>query len=131
MSYKVHKPEWEGTTTRSGRESPGKKHFDSLDRAAEHFLVSESGFPPDQFSDLHIPVVDMDGNLNLNMLSVGKGAVRRLKNIDDKTVAEAQEMIDELAQNNFEQSFGEEKNRTRGHSSNNTIFDRIADWLAS
>lgn len=68
VSY--HTPDY--SSTESGRSWDGlnKEDFntDNLSEIDDHFIESDSGFPPDTFSDLAFPVVDTDGALVLDAL---------------------------------------------------------------
>jgi hypothetical protein len=67
--YERHEPDYSGTTTAEW-DAPRESDFetDDLSEIADHFVLSASGFPPVAFSDLKLPVVDPDGNLNENAL---------------------------------------------------------------
>ncbi len=66
-SISVHKPSHSGTTE-SSWSKPSMEDFDTddLSEIDDHFVVSKSGFPPDNFGDLSLPVVEPSGELNLN-----------------------------------------------------------------
>jgi hypothetical protein len=46
---------------------------DDLEEIAAHFLISTTGFPPENFTDLKLPVVEPNGDLNVNALAAVKG----------------------------------------------------------
>lgn len=73
--YEIHEPDYSGTTT-GDWDSPQENDFETDDfgEIGAHFVLSSSGFPPENFTDLHLPVVDPDGNLNLNALETAHGA---------------------------------------------------------
>jgi len=64
-----------------------------------------SGFPPENFTDLKLPVVESSGELNKNALQTaksgghGSGAVEEL---DDKLQSDVEDLVDELANDNIE-----------------------------
>jgi len=74
----MHEPQYEETSERGEFSAPSLDDWsaDSWDKmdepdrdaVSEHFMLSESGFPPDSFEDLHCPVVDADGTLHLDAL---------------------------------------------------------------
>ena len=104
--YELHRPDYSGTTT-DDWSAPQMNDFDTddLDEIADHFLLSSSGFPPENFSDLKIPVVDPDGNLNLNALETAHGgahSVKSVEGIDDETVTEVEDIVEELAREEFD-----------------------------
>jgi hypothetical protein len=121
--YAVHEPDYSDTTeedwndpqlndfeiserSSDGTRQPqsGSRGSDDLGEVAEHFVLSSSRFPPETFSDLKVPVVDPDGNLNLDALRTaysGGHSVERIEDIDDETVEEAREVLEELAEEGF------------------------------
>ncbi|GAB3667067.1 hypothetical protein [Halopiger thermotolerans] len=110
--YEMHEPEFSGTTTDEWDE-PQLEDFDTddLGEVADHFILSASGFPPENFTDLKLPVVDPDGNLNKNALQTAKSGghgVGAIDDLDDDKRDEIEDMIDELANDNFEDAdFGD------------------------
>ncbi|MFC6905460.1 hypothetical protein [Halalkalicoccus tibetensis] len=109
--YAVHEPEYSGTTDDEW-DDPRLNDFDTddLGEVAEHFLLSASGFPPENFSDLKAPVVDPEGKLNLNALQTAHGgahSVEAIDDIDDGTVGETKDLLEELASEEFDHDLGE------------------------
>ena len=110
--YEVHEPEFSGTTTEEW-DDPQLEDFDTddLGEVADHFILSSSGFPPENFTDLKLPVVDPDGNLNKNALSTAKSGGRgvgAVEDLDDEKKDEIEDMIDDLANEHFEEAdFGD------------------------
>ncbi|WP_390289615.1 hypothetical protein [Haloarchaeobius amylolyticus] len=110
--YAMHEPEFSGTTTEEWDE-PRLEDFDTddLSEVADHFLLSASGFPPENFTDLKLPVVDPDGNLNRNALQTVKSGghgVGAVDDIDEDKQDSVEELIDELANEGFEDAdFGD------------------------
>ena len=103
--YAVHEPEYSGTTEEDW-DDPQLNDFDTddLGEVADHFVLSASGFPPENFSDLKIPVVDPDGNLNLDALRTaysGGHSVEKTEDIDDGTVEEVRDVLEDLAEEGF------------------------------
>ena len=74
QDYEMHIPDWSGTTE-SDWSSPDMEDFDTddLEEIAAHFLISATGFPPENFGDLKLPVVEPNGDLNVNALAAVKG----------------------------------------------------------
>ncbi|WP_339105552.1 hypothetical protein [Haloterrigena salinisoli] len=111
--YEMHEPDFSGTTTEEWDE-PQLEDFDTddLGEVADHFILSSSGFPPENFTDLKLPVVDPDGKLNKNALQTAKSGghgVGAVEDLDDEKAEEIEDMIDELANDNFEDAdFGDE-----------------------
>lgn len=62
-------------------------------------------------TDLKLPVVDPDGNLNKNALQTAKSGghgVGAVEGLDDEKMDEIEDTIDELANENFEDAnFGD------------------------
>lgn len=104
-SYESHEPSYDGTTT-GDWDAPRENDFDTDDPGdvADHFVLSSSGFPPDDYGDLSIPVVDPDGRLNLNALQTagrtGHG-IGSMDDLDDDVAAEAREIVDRLVESEF------------------------------
>lgn len=109
--YALHEPEYSGTTD-DDWDDPQLNDFptDDPDEVADHFLLSASDFPPEDFSDLKAPVVDPDGTLNLNALQTARGgahSAEAIEDIDDGTVEEAEELLEDLAYEGFDHDLGE------------------------
>ena len=110
-NYEVHEPEYSGTTTEDW-DAPQENDFetDDLGEIADHFVLSASGFPPDNFSDLKLPVVDPDGNLNENALQTAHGgahSVEAIDDVDEETESEVKDLLEELSQEAFDRDIGE------------------------
>ena len=110
--YEMQEPEFEDTTEEEW-DRPRLNDFDTDDLSAidDHFVLSASGFPPEKFDDLKLPVVDPEGNLNRNALQVAKGGhgVEAVEDIDDGTKEDIEELIDRLANEHFDAGFGNEE----------------------
>lgn len=110
--YELHEPDFSDTTTEEWDE-PQLEDFDSndLSEVADHFILSASGFPPQNFTDLRLPVVDPDGNLSKNALQTAKSGghgVGAVEDLDDDKRSEIEDMIDDLANEHFEDAdFGD------------------------
>ncbi|MDF9747235.1 hypothetical protein [Natrinema salsiterrestre] len=110
--YDMHEPDFSGTTTDEWDE-PELEDFDTddLSEVGEHFILSASGFPPENFTDLKLPVVDPDGNLNRNALQTAKSGghgVGAIEDLDEETQDEVEDVIDDLANEHFEDAdFGD------------------------
>ncbi len=90
VNYSVHEPEYDGTTD-DDWSAPEENDFDTDDLSdiAGHFVLSSSGFDsPDRYSDLKLPVVGPNGQLNENVLQTaysGGHSVEAVEDIDDDT----------------------------------------------
>lgn len=109
--YQAHDPDYSGTTTEDWS-APQENDFgtDDLEEIADHFLLSSSGFPPENFSDLKLPVVDPDGELNLNALETAHGgahSVEAVDGIDDDTRSQVKDTIETLASEEFDHQIGD------------------------
>lgn len=110
--YDMHEPEFSGTTT-DDWDDPQLEDFDTddLGEVADHFVLSASGFPPENFTDLKLPVVEPSGELNENALQTAKSGghgVDAVDDIDEDTKEDVEDLIDELANENFEDAdFGD------------------------
>ncbi|MBV0922737.1 hypothetical protein KTS45_00850 [Halomicroarcula limicola] len=77
---------------------------DELTEIADHFVVAKGGFPPEKFSDLELPVVDTDGELNLEGIRRAYSGGRSVKAIDgmsEGTRAKAKSVLQDLAEAEF------------------------------
>lgn len=104
-SYEAHEPSYDDTTT-DDWDSPQENDFDTddLGDVAEHFVLSSSGFPPENYGDLSIPVVDPDGRLNRNALQTARRTghgIDSVDDLDDDVAAEAKEIVDRLVEREF------------------------------
>lgn len=103
--YEFHEPTFYGTTAERW-EAPASPDLDAgnLETAAGHFLLSTSGFPPDDPADLELPVVDEEGRLNRNALANAAHGPDSVETLDvsadlETTVKNA---IHELLRDEFE-----------------------------
>lgn len=111
VDYEIHEPDYSGTAT-GDWDSPQENDFetDDLGEIATHFILSSSGFPPENFTDLQLPVVDPDGNLNLNAIETAHGgahSVEAMDDIDEETTEEVQDLLEELADEAFDHDLGD------------------------
>lgn len=109
--YEPHEPEYSGTTSEEW-DAPQQEDFDTddLSEIDDHFLLTSSGFPPDNFTDLKLPVVDPDGNLNENALQVAHGgahSVEAIDALDDDTEREVKDLLEDLSREEFDADIGE------------------------
>lgn len=70
-------------------------------------MLSATGFPPERFSALKLPVVDSDGNVNENALQTAHGGGHSVEAIDDDTVDEVKSLLEELSQTAFDADVGD------------------------
>lgn len=109
--YDLHEPTYSETTTEEW-DAPQLNDFDTDDLGAisDHFLLSASGFPPETFGDLKLPVVDPSGALNENAIQSAHGgahSVESVQGIDDATAEDAKELLEELSQEAFGRDVGD------------------------
>lgn len=109
--YQMHEPEYSGTSTAEW-ESPQMEDFDTddLSEIGGHFVLSASGFPPENFTDLKVPVVEPGGDLNENALQAAHGGAHSVEAIDDvdsDTEADVKELLEELSREEFDADIGE------------------------
>lgn len=108
--YETHEPDYSGTTTEDW-DAPQEEDFDTDDLSdiGSHFILSASGFSPDEFTDLKLPVVDPSGTLNENALQAAHGgahSVEAIDDLDDDTKQEVQNLLEELSQEEFDEDIG-------------------------
>lgn len=109
--YDIHEPEYSGTTTEEW-DSPQEEDFETNDLSDidNHFILSSTGFPPDNFTDLKLPVVSPDGALNENALQAAHGgahSVEAIDDIDDETKQDVQNLLEDLSQDEFNADIGD------------------------
>ncbi|WP_227380029.1 hypothetical protein [Haladaptatus halobius] len=109
--YDIHEPEYSGTTTEEW-DSPQEEDFETNDLSDidNHFILSSTGFPPDNFTDLKLPVVSPDGALNENALQTAHGgahSVEAIDDIDDETKQDVQNLLEDLSQDEFNADIGD------------------------
>ena len=109
--YEMHEPDYSGTTEEDW-DDPQLNDFDTddLGEVDDHFVLSASGFPPENFSDLKVPVVDPAGNLNLNALQTAHGgahSVEAIDDVDEDLAEEVKELLEELASEEFDHELGD------------------------
>ena len=109
--YDVHEPDYSGTTTAEWS-APDEEDFDTddLSEIDDHFVLSASGFPPEKFTDLKLPVVEPGGALNENALQSAHGGAHSVEAIDDAdedTTAQAKEIVESLGAEAFDESIGD------------------------
>jgi hypothetical protein len=89
---------------------------DDLSEIAPHFLLSQTGFPTENFTDLALPVVEPNGDLNVNALSAVKGGrgVSAVGGLPDDMEERIVDYVNNLANEHFDRNWGEEENARHG-----------------
>lgn len=106
VPYEVHVPSFRGTAT-EGWEPPTPDCEPSLHALGEHYLLSETGFPPESADDLALPVVDADGDLHWSALLHARRELRERDDITVSTVTTGIEVVSRLLDRAFEDPSGE------------------------
>jgi hypothetical protein len=103
MGADIHEPEFDGTTMKDWS-SPDMEDFNTEDMSEldNHFLVSTSGFPPENFGDLKLPVVEPNGELSLSALQNAKARANQVDGLSGEELDEVMSMITMMANDNFE-----------------------------
>jgi len=98
-----HRPSFSGTTT-GDWSAPDLEDFgtDDLSVVDNHFVVSSTGFPPDNFTDLSLPVVTPDGELSLPALRNAKARASQVSGLSGEALSRAKGIINSLAEKNFD-----------------------------
>lgn len=112
MAYEMHEVEFDGVTTEEWSPvSMDDFETDDLEEIAKHFMVSTSGFPPENYRDLKVPVVDPEGNLNLNALQSVKGGMSpsAAEGLGSGLDEKLGEYINQLAEDEFDKNWGMEE----------------------
>lgn len=135
--HAVHEPEWSGL--REGEwEKPALEDFtdeswedlseENKRSIADHYIVSKSGFPPERFSDLSLPVVDTEDNLVENAVDNAAARVSQVKGLSGEDLNRAESIIDSL-QGEFEDD--EENVKMTGDSDEEELGAELASTLES
>lgn len=108
--YDIHEPDYSGTTT-DDWDAPQEEDFDTDDisEIANHFVLSASGFAPENFTDLKLPVVEPGGDLNENALQAAHGgnhSVESIDDLDDDTESDVKDLLEDLSQEAFDEDIG-------------------------
>jgi len=110
QEWDFHEPTWDGTTE-SEWDSPDMEDFDTddLGEIAAHFLISQTGFPPENFTDLALPIVEPNGDLNVNALSAVKGGrgVSAVEGLPSEMEDEIVDYVNNLASEHFDKDWEE------------------------
>lgn len=105
----VHRPDFSGTTT-SDWSKPNLEDFGEdpdMSEVADHFLVSVAGFPPENYGELKLPVVEPNGDLNLNALQNAKARASQTDGLSGDDLERAVSIINSLANEEFDADFEE------------------------
>jgi hypothetical protein len=140
QEYEMHEPSYEGTTEADWSsptlteimEAYGwDDEYDTYDELPDdaketignHFFISMSGFPADNFGDYKLPVVTPEGELSLNGLVAVKGGrgVSAVDGLPSDKEEEIVGMVNELANDEFDKDFGEEMAPGRPTPGENTV----------
>jgi len=112
QDYEMHTPDWSGTTE-SDWSTPDMEDFDTddLSEIADHFLISATGFPPENFTDLKLPVVEPNGDLNVNALAAVKGGrgVSAVEGLASDMEDEIVEWVNSTANEEFDRDWGKDE----------------------
>ena len=128
QDYDMEMPSYEGTTE-ADWSSPTldeimqaygwDEEYDSYDALPEdaketignHFMISMSGFPAENFGDYKLPVVEPSGELSLNALAAVKGGrgVSAVDGLNAEMEDEIVAVVNDLAQEEFDKDWGEEE----------------------
>ncbi len=101
VPYEVHVPSFRGTAT-EGWEPPSTDCEPTLHALGEHYLLSASGFPPENADDLALPVVDVEGRLHRTALVRARRELRERDDITVSTATTGMEVVSRLLDRAFE-----------------------------
>lgn len=134
QDYTVHRPEW-GSTTESDWSEPALEDFtdeswedlsdDEKTSIGEHYIVSSTGFPSENFGDMSLPVVQPDGSLNLNALANSKARAGQVEGLSEENVLKVKKMVTEIANDNFEDADFEKVENGEDTENNNLNKDTM------
>jgi hypothetical protein len=126
QDYEMHTPDWSGTTEGEWS-SPDMEDFDTddLSEIASHFLISSTGFPPENFTDLKLPVVEPNGDLNVNALAAVKGGrgVSAVDGLGSDMEDEIVDWVNSTANEEFDREWGMDEEEAGYGKRSRTIDD--------
>jgi hypothetical protein len=102
VPFDVHVPSFRGTATEEW-DPPTPDCEPTLHALGEHYLLSESGFPPDDAGDLALPVVDAQGRLHRTSLLRARRELREREDITVSTATTGIEVVSRLIDRAFEE----------------------------
>jgi hypothetical protein len=105
--YEMHEPRWMGTA--DGDVSDVRTGNVERERVAgpvdpAHYLLSRSGFPPDDDADLELRVVDEASNLNRELLYAARRRLLELPELDPTPKAVVDDRLVELLAVHFDEA---------------------------
>ena len=109
QEVEVHTPSFSGTTEAAWNK-PALEDFGEdpdLGEVAEHFIVSTTGFPPENYGDLALPVVEPNGELNINALRNAKARAGQVDGLSGDKLDRAVDVVNTLANEEFDADFEE------------------------
>jgi hypothetical protein len=121
MEYEMHEVEYSGVTEEPWEPvSMDDFETDDLEEISKHFIVSASGFPPERYRDLKMPVVFPDGRLSLSALQSIKGGTSpsAAEGLETGIAQSLGEYINSLAVDEFEKNWGMEGEEEAMYNSN-------------
>lgn len=118
----IHTPSYSGTTESGEWSRPAQSDFDTddLSEIDDHFIASRSGFPPENYGDLVLPVVSASGNLSLPGLRAAASRVSQVDGLSDDEQSRIESMIERLANDEFDADFGDSED---SESNENVVDD--------
>lgn len=142
QDMQIHEPEWDGTVDQEW-DKPNLEDFtdeawddlseDEQNTIGDHFIVSQTGFPADNFTDMALPVVEPNGDLNLNALQNAKARAGQVTGLSGEDLDRVEDMIDEMANENFEDAdFGgdEEMSVENQADVSDVDFDAVDEMIS-
>jgi hypothetical protein len=101
-----HTPDWDGLDDEREWSKPSMEDFDTDDMSEidNHFIVSKTGeWPPENYSDLALPVVWPDGELSLDGLDSAHQMAGQVDGISDDMAEKLQSKINGWADEHFDE----------------------------
>lgn len=120
MEYNMHSPDWSGKSE-GDWSAPDMEDFDTddLSEIGKHFLISSSGFPPENFGDLKLPVVTPSGDLSLSALRAVKGGrgVSAVEGLNDDMESRIVSWVNKTAKKEFDVDWSDAEETSEDESS--------------
>jgi len=94
----IHRPSWQSKSESGDWSAPSMDDFDTddLSQIGEHFVVSTTGFPADNYGDLKLPVVSPDGTLYKAAVDNAKARLGSVEGISGEAESRAETTLNGL-----------------------------------
>lgn len=132
VSYEgAHEDEWDRPNLEDFVEEMGIdddiSEYDDLTKQAQEdvasaFILSASGFPAENYTDLKLPVVEPSGELSVRALAAVKGGrgASAVDNLSEEMEEDIIDYVNQLASEEFDRNWSEEENMPKHYGEDDT-----------